>query len=96
MAGENEIEISDGHGETVQLFVDPKTGLPAKITYPSVQMGGKPSTIEEAYTAFETVDGIQTPSRFTISQDGHKYADVTIESLKINSGLKPEDLAKKP
>jgi len=96
LAGENEIEISDGKGQTAHLFIDPKTGLPAKITYQSVQMGGQPSTIEEVYTSFETVDGLQTPSRFTISQDGHKYADVTIESLKLNAGLKPEDLRKKP
>ena len=32
----------------------------------------------------------------TIVQNGHKYGDVTILSLKINTVLKPEDLNKKP
>ena len=94
--GEGTLEISDGEGDAVKLFIDGKTGLPAKVEYASPQMRGPAATIEETFDAFEEVNGIKVPNKMTISQNGHKYADVIVQSLKINSGLKPEDLNKKP
>ena len=32
----------------------------------------------------------------TIIQNGHKYADVLVESIQLNTGLKSADLSKKP
>ncbi|MGA2133620.1 MAG: pitrilysin family protein [Bryobacteraceae bacterium] len=95
MAGVDTLEISDGKGSTVRLFIDGKTGLPAKIEYPSVVMSGPPSTIDEVYESFDEVNGIKMPNRMTLMQDGHKYADVVVQSVKLNSGLKAEDLGKK-
>jgi len=95
-AGDNALEISDGHGSKVRLFVDEKTGLPAKLEYDSVTMGGPPSTIAETYEGFEEVNGIKVPNRMTIVQSGRKYADVVVETIKLNTGLKQEDLSKKP
>jgi zinc protease len=94
--GEATLEISDGQGGSVKLFIDAKTGLPAKVEYASPQMGGPPATVAETFDSFEEVGGIRAPNRMTITQDGHKYADVTVRSLRINTGLKPEDLNKKP
>ena len=94
--GEGTLEISDGQGSTVRLFVDEKTGMPAKVEYASAAMNGPPSTIDETYDAFEEVDGIEVPKRMTIIQDGHKYADLAIESIQLNTGLKSADLSKKP
>jgi hypothetical protein len=93
---EGTLEISDGQGSTVRLFVDEKTGMPAKLEYSSPGMNGSSSTIDETYDAFEEVDGIKLPKHLTIVQNGHKYADVVIESVKLNTGLKSEDLSKKP
>jgi len=42
------------------------------------------------------VDGIQVPKRMLITQNGRKYADVVVQSTKLNTGLKPADLSKKP
>jgi hypothetical protein len=94
--GAGTLEISDGQGSTVRLFVDEKTGMPAKVEYNSPGMNGASSTIDETYEAFEDVDGIKLPKHLTIVQDGHKYADVLIESVKLNTGLKSDDLSKKP
>jgi len=94
--GEGALQISDGQGSTVQLFIDEKTGLPAKAEYASATLNGPPSTIDETYDGFEEVDGVKVPNRITIIQNGHKYADVIVESVKLNTGLKPEDLSKKP
>jgi len=90
------LEITDGKGSTVRLFLDEKTGMPAKIEYASVSMGGPPSTIDEIYESFAEVDGIKIPNRMTITQNGRKYADLIVQSTKLNSGLKPEDLSRKP
>ncbi len=92
--GQGLLEISDGQGSTVKLFVDEKTGMPAKVEYANMGMGPA-STIDEAFVDFEEVDGIKLPKHMTITQNGEKYADVTIISEKLNSGLKAEDLSKK-
>jgi zinc protease len=89
------LEIADGQGSTARLFIDENTGMPAKVEYSSPGMKGAASTIDETYDAFEEVDGIKLPKRLTILQNGHKYADVVVESVKLNSGLKAEDLSKK-
>jgi predicted Zn-dependent peptidase len=94
--GDGTLEISDGHGSTARLFVDEKTGMPAKVEYASESMNGPPSTIDEIYNGFEEVNGIKIPNRMTIMQNGRKYADVVVESVKLNTGLKAEDLSKKP
>jgi zinc protease len=97
LTGDGALDISDGQGDTVRLFIDQKTGLPAKVEYTTPSMGGAPpATIDETFDGFEEVNGIQAPNRITITQDGKKYAAVIVQSLKINTGLKPEDLNKKP
>lgn len=88
------LEISDGQGSTVHLFLDEKTGLPAKMEYGSPGMNGAVSTIDETYDAFEEMNGIKLPKHITLIQNGRKYADVIIVSIKLNSGLKVEDLSK--
>jgi len=95
-AGEGTLEITGSHGSTLRLFIDDKTGMPAKLEYSAVTMRGPESTIDETFDSFEEVDGIQVPKRMTIIQDGHKYAEVTVDSIKLNTGLKPEDLSKQP
>jgi hypothetical protein len=36
------------------------------------------------------------PHRITIIQSGHKYADERITDFKVNSGIKLEDIQKRP
>ncbi len=95
-AGAGTLEISDGQGSKLRLFVNQGTGLPAKVEYANAAMGGSPSTIDETFDAFEDVDGIKVPQRMTIIQNGQKFADLVVESVKLNGGLKAEDLSKKP
>ncbi|MDQ2900427.1 MAG: insulinase family protein [Acidobacteriota bacterium] len=96
LVGEGVVEISGKGGMAVRLYVDSKTNLPMKETYQSAQQQGPPTAIEETFSNFEAVQGIQTPRKLTIVQNGHKFADIAVRELKINSGLKPEDLSKKP
>jgi zinc protease len=90
------IEISDKDGNSVQLFVDAKTGLPAKEVYRSEGPMGPPADVEETFADFEEVDGVQVPKKITINRGGAKFAEVNITGYKLNSGIKAEVLSKKP
>src|SRR6202044_3152421 len=86
------LDISDEQGDSVRLFIDQKTGLPAKVEYGTPSIGGAPpGTIDETFEGFEEVDGIKVPNVIDIAQNGSKYARIVVQSLKLNTGLKPED-----
>ena len=94
-AGDGVIEISSKEGESVHLTVDEKTGIPVKIAYQqSAAEGG--SAVEEVFSDWRDVNGIRLPFQWTVMQGGKKFAGVTVQDYKINSGLTPEALAKKP
>jgi zinc protease len=90
------LEISDREGISVKLVIDAQTGLPAKEIYREAGPVGPPASMEEAFGEFEDVGGIQAPKAITVSRDGTKYAELTITQYKVNSGLKAEDINKKP
>jgi outer membrane lipoprotein-sorting protein len=90
------LEISDGQGNNVKIVIDEKTSLPAKEVYQEAQPGGPRASIEETFESFEDAGGIKAPKKITVNQNGAKFAEITVEEYKINSGLKPEDLSKKP
>ena len=95
-AGDGVLEISSKTGDSVKLKVDEKTGLPVEIMYLGSAMGGAPQQVEELFSDWRETGGIQLPFKRSILQGGKKLADVTIQDVKINSGLTAEELSKKP
>jgi hypothetical protein len=94
-ASEGVIEISSKDGENVSLSVDEKTGVPAKLAYQqSAAEGG--SAVEEIFSDWRDVDGLRLPFQWTVMQGGKKFAGVTVQDYKINSGLTAEVLGKRP
>jgi len=91
-AGDGVLDITSKDGNAAQLIVDEKTGLPAKITYSQSGEG----SVEQIYTDWRDVNGIQMPFKWTVMQGGKKFASVSIDDYKINSGLTQEALSKKP
>jgi len=90
------IEISDKAGYSTKLVVDPASGLPKKQIYTGIAMNGPPAEVEEIYNSFADVNGVKLPSSTTVLQGGKKFSETKILETKVNSGLKMEDLAKKP
>jgi len=90
------LEISDREGRSVKLLVDAQTGLPAKEVYREAGPMGPPASMEEVFDAFEDAGGIQAPMSITVNRDGARYATLSITEYKVNSGIKPEDISKKP
>ena len=90
-AGPGVLEISSKNGENVRLEVDEKTGMPAKTSYQEGQ-----SVISQIFSDWRDVNGIRLPFAWTTMRDDKQFATVKIDNYKINSGLTPEVLSKKP
>lgn len=89
------VEITEG-AMTTKLTIDEKTGMPLKQMYTSPGMGGAPTEVEETYSDFKEFNGLKLPTKITVLQGGKPAATTTITEWKLNSGLKAEDVAKKP
>lgn len=77
----------------MQLFVDSKTGLVMKkVAKQSSQKG--PVTVEEVYSDYRLADGVQFPFKTVGTSDGKKSSELTVTSIKLNTGVK-EDAFKK-
>ena len=89
------VEIEEG-GQSLKVEFDPQTGLPRKLSYDAGGPAGSPQTVEEEYSDFRDVNGVKAPFRLDILVGGNKYASVTVTDYKINTGLTPEELSKRP
>jgi hypothetical protein len=89
-AGPGAVDISDKNGNTVRLTVDENTGLPLKTSYP-----GSQGAIEENWSDLREVNGIKVPFKITVLQGGKKFAEVTVQELKVNTGATEEQLSKR-
>jgi zinc protease len=91
----NTVEISTADGQSVKVAFDESTGLPARESYQEAGNGG-PSAVDETLADWRDVGGLKAPFKVTIQQNGKKFAEVTVQEYKLNSGLKAEELSKKP
>jgi zinc protease len=82
------VAISDpARSLVVKLYIDPKTGLPAKKVYTAAMLGGPPGEMEEVYSDYREVSGVKMPFKTVIFQAGKKRAEQTITDVKINPGV---------
>jgi hypothetical protein len=95
-AGGGVVEISDKSGNLALLGVDAKTGMPLKLSYQSVQASGPSSTVDEVFGDWKEVGGVRLPHKITIQQGERVAAEVTILQWTLNSGLKADDVSKRP
>jgi zinc protease len=89
------LDISSKDGESVRLTVDEKTGLPAKLGYQQSPAEGG-TAVEEIFSDWRDVDGLHLPFQWSVMQGGKKFAAVTVQDYKINSGLTAETLGARP
>jgi hypothetical protein len=93
----NVVRISDGDvTHQLDITLDPASSLPVKTTSVSLADPAHPVPSEEVTTEWETVQGIRFARRWSVSRSGIRVAEATVEQTKLNSGLKPADLAAKP
>jgi hypothetical protein len=89
------IEISDAGGDVARIVVNPE-GLPGTVLYDAVHLTGPPVSIEEDFSDFREVAGIKIPHQARVVQAGQKFADITVTDFRVNTGLKVQDLGKRP
>jgi hypothetical protein len=94
--GPNTVQISTVDGMSVTLEFDPVTGLPLSQTYREPGQGGAPSQVKETFSDWRDSGGLKAPFKVALEQDGKPSGQATVSAYQINTGLKTEDLAKKP
>ncbi len=90
------IEISDKNGNVARMIFDPATHLPKTLSYDAVSVNGAPPVVQETYSDFRDVSGIKVPFKIAMTQNGQRYADVTVSEFKIDTGLTAAELQKWP
>lgn len=93
---ESSVQIADTTGQVTSVEFDPLTHLPKRLSYDTQQPAGAPIYSEEVYEDFRDVGGIKLPFKITINQGGRKFSDVVVKDYKINTGLNPLELARRP
>jgi hypothetical protein len=94
-AGDNAVRISDAAGNVTTLEVD-ESGVPLRQRYQSQAMMGEPASVVESYSEWKTEGPLRYPAKMAIEQNGTKAMELNVTEIKVNSGLKLEDLSKKP
>ena len=94
----NVVDIADGAnaGKKMEFTLDPATFLPVKNSVISISDTGQPIAQEMHLEQWTAVEGIRLPHRTINIHDGVKRAEITVESVKLNSGINPADLTLKP
>jgi len=90
------VEISDPSGEVVRIVCDPESGLPSRLLFESVNAAGPSVSVSEQFSDFRDVAGVRVPYKMTITQGGQKFADMVVTDLRVNTGIKVEELQKRP
>jgi hypothetical protein len=97
-SGPNVIVVSTkgDSSQRTEITLDPVTFLPVKETEISLSDPNHPVPIETIFGQWRAIDGIRFPQRISKFQNGRKLAEITVEQIKLNGGMKAGDLAVKP
>ena len=93
---ESSVQITDAAGQTTNVEFDPRTHLLKRVSYDLQQVGGAPVYTDEVYDDFRDVGGIKVPFKIVINQGVTRFSDVVVKEYKINTGLSPLELARRP
>ena len=93
---DNTVEISDTGGAIARLELNAETGLPQRLLYEVARASGPPVPAEEVWADFQEIAGVKVPRKITIAQGGRKFAEVKLTGCKVNSGIQPQELQRRP
>jgi zinc protease len=95
-ADDSTVQITDTTGQVSSVEFDPRTHLPKRVAYDTLQAAGPPLYSEDVYEDFREVGGILVPFKITINQGGRRFCEIVVKDYKINTDLKPLELARRP
>lgn len=94
--GANIVQITNSGGQGVRMYLDEQTALPARLTYLSQEPGNRSVLVEQSLSAWKEFDGIPMPTRIVVKHNGRRFTDLTIHSIRFNSGLDASELGRRP
>jgi zinc protease len=89
------VEVSSKDGYSVKLRFDPSTGLPAREMYQQTGPQGA-AQMEDVFSDWRDAGGFKMPFKATTEQNGAMLRETVVTEYKFNTGLKLEDLSRKP
>jgi hypothetical protein len=91
----NVVRIARGD-KASDITLDPNTWLPVKQTAVSLADSSRPPSAEMRMSEWKNIEGIWFPTKKANYHNGIKLAEGVSEEIKVNAGLKQQDLAEKP
>jgi hypothetical protein len=83
-----------GHRD-VELYFDKDTALPAKTVRPTIDANTfKETTLEVIYSDIRDFDGLKSPGKLVVLQEGKRYMDLEITDHKRLDKIDPEEFAR--
>ena len=95
-ADDNSIDISDALGNAVHIDFDDQTHLLHRLIFSMPATTGGMQTMVETYSDYHDVNGIRIPFKVSSTQGGRKYGEGVTSQVKLNQGLKAEEMRKRP
>ncbi len=92
---DNTVEITTKGGQWAKVEFDTATGLPSRVTYRSQTQAG-PAETTSILSDYRDVNGVKLAHHLTIEQGGQKFGEAVVSTMQVNSGLKAEEVGKKP
>ncbi len=89
------VRIEHGAGAT-DLTLDPVTGLPVKSAGVSLADPDRPVPAEMRFVEWKEISGVRFPTHRVNYLSGMKRGEVTTSGIRVNVGLRQQDLAAKP
>jgi hypothetical protein len=92
------IADKDEHGASgsLKITLDSATLLPLKQTTISLADPSHPTGSETHFADRRSIEGVQFPRAISVFHNGHKLAQITVEQISVNRGIRPEEIAIKP
>jgi hypothetical protein len=85
------------HGtDATDFTLDPVTSVPLRSAGVSLADPDHPVPAEMRYEGWKQISGVRFPTRRVNFHSGVKRGEVTTEDVRVNVGLRPQDLALKP
>lgn len=89
------VEVHAPSGGVFTAFLDPATGLPAKVEYDGPNpMTGESASIVEEFSDFRPVDGVKRPYHTVTSVDGNVFAESSVTGLILNGDIADDEFAR--
>jgi predicted Zn-dependent peptidase len=89
--GDGKVQVKTDAGSLVTLKINPSTGAIENISY--MDEGGP---VTETFSDWRDVSGVKLPFKSETTRNGKPFQSAVASEVRINTGLKPEELSKRP